>query len=309
MVSVVAERVDGRGVLRPHHEVRRRLAPAATSSASADGDVDVVLGDLAVVVEDVVAVARGRRPGPPRPSPRRRSSPCHGSATGTSRTSSQGGQRRAPPYAAAGRAPTTSQASSVPLSASTKLTPTVPTHGSASATGVSADGEGEPAPGHPAERPAAAPQLDRRPRGGHPERPQPVPVQHARSASRGGEEERLPGGEADPGGSGPTARIQKSSDELEADPEGQSWQPGAAGPQSAGSTARSRRRERDHTGRATGSKARESPTPQAQAARIRSSTSTTIPTGDPGGAVGSRKDPAPFGPARPPTGCRGEAVV
>ncbi len=60
-------------------------------------------------------------------------------------------------------------------------------------------GEGEPPPGHAAERPAAAHHLHGGPGGGHPERPEASAAQHRHDGAQEAVEQRLDPGEGGPG--------------------------------------------------------------------------------------------------------------
>ncbi len=108
----------------------------------------------------------------------------------------------------------------VPVSATRKLTPVIPIHGSAGCHRGVGGGERQPPPGHAAEGPGAAPGLDR-----HPRAAPPTAARHAAgSAAPGpspGARRRGPRADSAIQASVPTARIQTHQGVREADAEGQ----------------------------------------------------------------------------------------
>ena len=140
------------------------------------------------------------------------------------------------------------------------------------------DGEGQPAPRHPAERPGAEPQLGGHPRGRDPQRPEPVPLEHG-STARPRTAKKSDCQRASPiQASVPTARIQKSSTNWKPTPKASPGSQARRGAQAAGGQHEARDRERDDEGRGhrleREGRARRR---DARATRIRSSTVPTIP--------------------------------
>ena len=109
------------------------------------------------------------------------------------------------------------------------------------------DPEGEPSPRHPAQRPAAAPHLDGGPRRGEPQRPEPVALQERRERAQHGVEQRLQGGQRDPGGHADRAHPEDVG-EVERRTEDQADHEGAAQAQPAGGDHEAGHRHRDQPG-------------------------------------------------------------
>ena len=127
----------------------------------------------------------------------------------------------------------------------------------------------------------------------------------AATRAQGGEEERLPDREPDPGVRADGAHPEEQ-DELEAETEGQAGQPGRCAPAARGVlSTKPATRERDHDRAPPPARRRgPAPTPEARATRTARS-STTYEDYPVARCREPRKGPAPFGPARSPTGCRG----
>ena len=173
---LVVERVDGGGVLRPEDEVRPRDLAGLDPVGEVDRGVDVVLGHLAVVVEDVVPVAghvalhhgdrhRAVAVCVPRQHDRHRQQGAQ---------PDQATPRRVRRASAADDHPRQQRAEQGEQEAHADRADVRQRLGDRSVD----DAEREAAPRHPAERPAAAPHLDGGPRGGEPQRPEPVPLDH-----------------------------------------------------------------------------------------------------------------------------------
>ena len=196
----VVEGVDGRGVLRPDDEVRLRDLPGLHLPGEVDRGVHVVLGDLAIVVEDVVpvaghvalhrghgdlAVGRGR--------------PRHQGRDGEQGHQPDQAERRhlaAPlPRDRAADQPRQQRAEQGEEEADADRAGVRQRLGD----GRVHDPEREPAPRHPAQWPAAAPDLHGGPRRGEPQRPEPVPLEDRRERTRQAVEQGLQRRQHEPG--------------------------------------------------------------------------------------------------------------
>ena len=112
-------------------------------------------------------------------------------------------------------------------------------------------GVGQPAPRHPAQRPAGAHLLDRHPRGRHPDRPGGQPVQDRHDRPEQPEEQRLDARHEDPRVV-PHHAHPEHQRVAEGDAEDESGQPGATGGQPHGGEHEERHRDRHDVRRTDG---------------------------------------------------------
>ncbi len=241
----VLERVDGRGVLRPEHERGLGLVTGGDLVGEPGGGVDVVLGHLPVVEQDVVAVAghvalhdrdrrlvghvgrvrrQGRQQRDREDAAQRQRGDESVAAVGEDEPGQAGAQQRQ------------QQADAAVADVREGLLPGRPRRG-----------VGEPPPGHAAERPAGPDRLHRHPGDGEQDRPRAVAVEHGRDQPEQPVEHRLHAREGRPRVVADHAHPEHQ-DVAEGDPEDEAREPGTAHGQVVGDQDEGGHGERDDVG-------------------------------------------------------------